>query len=151
MKKILVAVFVILFVVSVAFAAKSNKGTADEAKAMATKAVALIKSAGKAKAFAEFNNSKGAFIDRDLYIYVIDFKGVVLAHGANAKLIGKDLYDLKDADQKPFVKDIIAAAQAKGSGWSDYKWSNPTNKKVENKSSYFQKVDDVIVVCGIYK
>jgi signal transduction histidine kinase len=151
MKKILIAVLAILFIAGVAFAAKSSKGSAAEAKAMVVKAVKLIKEVGPAKAYAEFDNSKGAFIDRDLYIYVIDLKGKCLAHGTNPKLIDKELYDLKDADQKPFIKDMIAAAQAKGSGWSDYKWTNPVNKKVENKSSYFQKVDDIIVVCGIYK
>jgi signal transduction histidine kinase len=151
MKKILVVVLAFFFMTSIAFAAKAAKATQEEAKAMVTKAVALVKESGKAKAFAEFNNANGSFVDRDLYIYVVDMKGKVLAHGANAKLIGKDLYDLKDADQKPFVKEIIAVAASKGNGWVDYKWTNPTNKKVENKTAYFQKYEDIVIVCGAYK
>jgi cytochrome c len=151
MKNFLVAFLAVLFTAGLVFAAKADKGSADEAKAMVTKAVALIKAEGKEKAFAKFNDNKGAFVDRDLYIYIIDMKGKCLSHGTNAKLIGKDLYDLKDADQKQFIKDMLAVANAKGNGWSDYKWTNPTSKKVENKSSYFQKVEDFVVVCGIYK
>ena len=48
--------------------AAAEKGTAEEAVAMVKKAAALVKSSGKEKAFAEFNNPKGAFVDRDLYV-----------------------------------------------------------------------------------
>ncbi len=40
---------------------------------------------------------------------------------------------------------------SKGSGWIDYKWPNPVTKAVEQKSTYVEKVDDVVVGCGIYK
>jgi signal transduction histidine kinase len=46
---------------------------------------------------------------------------------------------------------MIDGATAKGSGWSDYKWTNPVTKKIDPKSTYFQKVDDVILGCGVYK
>ena len=126
-------------------------GTAQEAKGMVEKAVTFMKANGKGKAFAEFTNQKGQFIKEDLYIFVIDTKGVTLAHGGSPKLVGKDMSGLKDADGKMFIKELIDAANAKGNGWSDYKWTNPTSKKIEVKSTYFQKVDDVIFGCGIYK
>jgi cytochrome c len=133
-----------------AFAA-GDKGTADEATTLTKKAVAYLKANGKEKAFAEFSNPTGQFRDRDLYIFVIDFNGKSLAHGANAKLIDKNMADLKDADGKPFIKDFIEVAKSKGKGWVDYKWPNPTTKAIEAKSSYVEKADDFIVACGIYK
>jgi signal transduction histidine kinase len=151
MKK--VSVFVaIAFAFSLGLAAYVYAaGTAQEAKVMVEKAVTFMKANGKAKAFAEFTNQKGQFIKEDLYIFVIDTKGLTLAHGGSPKLVGKDMSGLKDADGKMFIKELIDAANAKGSGWSDYKWTNPTSKKIEVKSTYFQKVDDVIFGCGIYK
>jgi len=124
---------------------------AADATAMVKKAVSYIKEHGKEKALAEVNNPAGMFKKGELYIFVTDVQGKMLAHGVNAKLIGKDLIDLKDSDGKFFVKEYIDVAKAKGSGWSDYKWVNPTTKAIELKSTYVEKVDDLVVGCGIYK
>ena len=124
---------------------------AADATDMVKRAAGYIKEQGKDKAFAEFNNSSGMFKKGDLYIFVVDLQGKMLAHGANAKLIGKDLMDLKDSDGKFFVKEYIDLAKAKGNGWSDYKWVNPNTKAIEHKSTYVEKVNDVVVGCGIYK
>lgn len=132
-------------------ACAADRGSADEAVAMVRKAVAYIKENGKEKAFAEFNNPGGQFRDRDLYIFAEDLNGKMLAHGANPKLVGKVLIDLKDADGKFFVKSLIEVASGKNKGWVDYKWVNPATSAIEHKSSYVEKVDDFLVGCGIYK
>jgi cytochrome c len=46
---------------------------------------------------------------------------------------------------------MIEDAKTKGTGWSDYKWANPVTKKIDDKTTYFMKVDDVVLGCGIYK
>jgi signal transduction histidine kinase len=115
------------------------------------KGVAYIKANGKEKAFAEFTDTKGKFIDRDLYIFVVDFKGLTLAHGGNPKLVGKDMSELKDSDGKFFIKAFIELAKTKGSGWVDYKWQNPVTKNIEPKSTYIQRYEDYFLGCGIYK
>jgi signal transduction histidine kinase len=132
-------------------AASGDKGTANEATALVKRAVDYMKANGKEKAFAEFNNPKGQFIDRDLYIFVLDASGKMLAHGTNPKLLDKNLMDLKDADGKLFIKEFIDVANTKGKGWIDYKWPNPVSKAIEPKSTYIEKVGDVLVGCGIYK
>lgn len=152
MRKTIAAITTVLFAMLVNTAAfASEYGTAEEATAMVKKAVAYLKANGKDKAFAEFNNQSGQFRNRDLYIFVQDMKGKMLAHGGNDRLIGRDLIDLKDADGKFFVKSMIEIANGKGSGWVDYKWTNPTSKVIEPKSSYIEKADDMFVGCGIYK
>lgn len=152
MKKLfttIVSAFFALTFSATAFA--GDKGTADEAVAMVKKAVAYVKAHGKEKAFAEVDNPNGQFKDRDLYIFVVDFNGVVLAHGANPKLIGKNLTDLKDVDGKYFVKTYVDLAQTQGKGWTDFKWVNPVSKAIEPKSAYVEKVDGYLMGCGIYK
>jgi signal transduction histidine kinase len=140
-----------IFMFQSAASAATEKGTANEATALVKKAVDYMKANGKEKAFAEFNNPKGQFIDRDLYIFVFDLNGKTLAHGTNPKLLDKNLVDLKDADGKLFIKEFIDVANAKGKGWVDYKWPNPLTKAIEPKSTYIEKVGDVLVGCGIYK
>lgn len=130
-----------------------SKGTDKEAIAMVDKAVAHIKKVGRDKAFADFNNKSGPFTDRDLYVVVYDMKGKVLAHGANEKLIGKDVLELRDTDGKYFVKERVEM-MSKGpsaKGWQDYKFMNPVSKQIEPKQMYLQRLDDMIVGCGIYK
>ena len=136
------------------FAQKAaSKGTAAEAQAMVQKAIAHIKKVGREKAFADFDNKSGPFVDRDLYVVVYDMKGKVLAHGANEKMIGKDVIDLRDSDGKYFVKERVEM-MSKGpeaKGWQDYKFMNPTSRAIEPKSMYLQRYEDLIVGCGIYK
>jgi len=152
MKKLLIAVgigVIILGAQQIAFPAEF--GTKAEAEALVKKAIALIKAEGKEKAFAEINNPKGKFVDRDLYIFVYDMSGKCVAHGFNQKMIGKDLIEMKDPDGKYYVKERIEIAKTKGKGWQDYKFTNPVSKKIELKTAYIEKVDDLIVGCGVYR
>lgn len=132
-------------------AAADTHGTPEEAKAMVEKAATLITSDGQDKAFAVIDNPTGPFVDGDLYVFVTSFEGVTLAHGLNKALIGKNLLHVKDADGKLFVQAMIDVAKDKGEGWVDYKWPNPTSKKIEDKSSFIKRVGDTLVGCGIYK
>jgi cytochrome c len=129
----------------------ADVGTKDEATAMVKKAIGLIKTNGADKAYAEFSNPKGQFVDRDLYVVVYDMTGKCLAHGANAKMIGRDLIDNKDVDGKEFVKERVEMMKKQASGWQDYKFRNPTTNQIEPKAMYIERLNDVIVGCGIYK
>lgn len=137
---------------SVSFAASAEtKATTAEATAMVKKGVAFIKSSGKDKGYAEITNKKGQFTDRDLYLVVYGLDGVVMAHGANEKMVGKNLIGLKDIDGKEFVKERVEMGKAKSTFWQDYKFTNPETKKIEPKSMYCEKLDDTVVCGGIYK
>jgi len=152
MKKFFVAALMAFFLVGVTGVAFAGEyGTKAEAEAMVKKAVAYIKENGKEKAFAEFNNKKGKFVDRDLYIMVYDMNGKALAHGANQKMVGKDFIDMKDPDGVPYVKERIEIAKTKGKGWQEYKFTNPVTKQIEPKIVYLEKYEDMIVCCGAYK
>lgn len=129
----------------------ADHGSAAEATAMVKKAIEYIKANGKDKAYAEINNPKGMFRDRDLYVFVYDMKGVAQAHGANPKMLGKNLMELKDADGVLIVKSFLEIGNSKGRGWVDYKWPNPVSKAIEAKSTYIEKYEDVVVGSGIYK
>jgi len=131
--------------------AAAKRGTAAEAEAMVKKAIAMAKAKGNDAAFAEINNKNGQFTDRDLYVFVYDMGGKVAAHGLNPKMIGKELIDMKDADGKEFVKERVEIAKTKGSGWQDYKFTDPITKMIEHKRAYVERHGDLIFGCGIYK
>lgn len=153
MRKLALAVTTVFFALqplSPAFA-DDKPATREEAVAMVGKAVAHLTSAGRDKAFMDFDTKGGPFTDRDLYVVVYDLTGRCLAHGANPKLIGKDLSDAEDVDGKLYIKERMDLAKTNKSFWQDYKFTNPTSKKVEPKQMYCQ-VDQGLAVCaGIYK
>jgi cytochrome c len=153
MKKspLIAALIASLFASAAIAAAREGHATADEAKDMVKKGIAFIKANGKDKGYAEISNKGGQFTDRDLYLVVYGLDGVVRAHGANEKMVGKNLIDLKDVDGKPFVRERVELAQSKGTFWQDYKFTNPVSKKIEPKSMYCEKLEDVAVCGGIYK
>ena len=148
MAVLLVTGWVLVLGLNTALAA--DVGTKDEATAMVKKAIGFLKTNGADKAYAEISNPKGQFVDRDLYVVVYDMTGKCLAHGANPKMIGRDLIDNKDVDGKEFVKERVEMMKKQASGWQDYKFRNPTTNQIEPKAMYIERLNDVIVGCGVY-
>jgi signal transduction histidine kinase len=131
--------------------AAGEHATRDEAVAMVKKAVAYWKANGDDKTFAAITEKKGQFSDRDLYLVVYGLDGVVRAHGANEKMVGRNLMDLTDVDGKAFVKERVEMAQKQASFWQDYKFTDPVTKKIEPKQSYCERVDKNVLCGGVYK
>jgi cytochrome c len=152
MKRLAALVAVVLVLaLGVNLTMAADAGTKDEAVALVKKAIEYIKANGKDKGFEEISNPQGQFVDRDLYVVVYDMNGKCLAHGANAKMIGRDLIDNKDVDGKEFVKERVEMMKKAQTGWQDYKFRNPVTNQIEPKSMYIEHFEDVIVGCGIYK
>lgn len=145
--RFLTAVLICTFAI---FSHAADKGKPEEAQAMVKRAVDMIKKEGKDKALAEFNNPKGSFIDRDMYIFVIDQQGTMLAHGTIARIVNKNVLDMKDADGNFLFKTMLSETSKKNSAWVHYKWPNPATKAIEDKSTYLEKIGDLIVGCGVY-
>lgn len=156
MKKLFKTLMFALFALNLGGAATAGetRGTADEAIAMVKQAGAYIKDNGKDKAIATFNNPQGGFVKGDLYVFMFSTSGdgVALAHGQNAKIIGKNMLELRSADGIYFVKEFLKTANSvAGKGWVNYKWVNSVTKAMEDKSTYVERFGDVLVGVGIYK
>ena len=124
--KPLISAMAAMIVCAGAAAAADGAGK-DDAVAMVKKAVAFVKEQGAEKAYPEFTNKSGKFIDRDLYVVVYQLDG------------------------KLYVKERVELAAKQPSFWQDYKFVNPVSKKVEPKQMYCEKLDNTAVCAGIYK
>lgn len=132
--------------------ANAAQATPKEAIALVEKGAQFLKAHGKDELIKQVNAKNPAFVQGELYMTVRDIKtGVILANPVNFAIVGKDLLGVPDSDGKPFRREILDLANSKGSGWVDYRFQNPTTKKVEAKSSYIMKVGDVTLEAGIYK
>jgi cytochrome c len=146
-----IAAVALFAAVSFAPSHAAERGATQEAVALAQKAVAYYKANGKDKAFAEINNKTGQFVDRDMYVFVFNIDGIMLAHGANERMIGKQVLQLKDADGKVFGQEMQALVKAAKPGWIDYKWPNSVTQKIEPKTTYVEPVGELGFAVGIYK
>lgn len=127
-------------------------GSKDEAVAMVKRVQAEFKKDGPDATFtAVSDKSIKEYHDRDLYPFIYDMSGRCVAHGARPALIGKNLIDLKDQDGKFLIREMVTLSKGPGSGWIDYKWPNPISNKIEDKSSYVEKMGDYFVGVGVYK
>jgi cytochrome c len=152
MNKLFAVTAIALSVMTGSVWAAEGGATKEDAVAMVKKGVAAIKSGGADKTYAEFGDKANTtWHHHDLYLVVYGLDGVVRAHGANAKMVGKNLIELKDIDGKAFVKERVDMAKTHGTFWQDYKFTNPETKKIEPKSMYCEKLDDTVVCGGIYK
>lgn len=142
---LLTAGMLVLCMAGFAAAAASKTDAENNVK----RGIVFVKANGKERALAEFSNPKGQFVKGELYIYAVNLKGVVIAHGTNARLIGRSMYDLKDAKGKLFIQEILKIP--KSGGWVEYYWPNPVSKKIEQKIAYAETAGDIILICGVYK
>jgi methyl-accepting chemotaxis protein len=126
-------------------------GNAQEAMAMVRAGAAFARSHGRQALIDEVNKlGKGRFIDRDLYLMVVSDEVVFLAHGNNPRTLGLGPQS-KDVDGKPFVHEMVRLAKARPEGgWLEYKWAHPVTNQVLTKSTFVQRIGDVVVACGIY-
>jgi hypothetical protein len=123
----------------------------ENAEEWVEKAIVYYKNSGKKIALAEFSNPTGQFVQGELYLFVMNLKGTMLAHGVNERFVGQEFADLKDVDGKSFIKEMLETAKKEGSGWVTYKWYHPTIKEVLPKTVFYKKVDDMIICSGIYQ
>lgn len=154
MKSFKSALITVLFAVAATtVAAQDGRGTKDEAVAMANAAIAYVQKAGPEQAYKDFTASGGEWHKKDLYVFVNRGDGLTMAHGGNPKLVGKNMWDLKDQDGKLFIQDMHAVTSKGGSGWVDYSWVNPETKKIAPKAAFVRAIPgtDAYVGVGIYR
>lgn len=128
-------------------------GSKEEAVAMVQAAVAHVQKVGPDKAFKDFTEDRATWAKKDLYVMAYNYDGTCVGHGANPKLVGKNLNSLRDASGKHLIKEFTEVSKSKGSGWVDYEWAHPQTKKVEAKSTFAARLPnyDGWVGVGIYR
>jgi methyl-accepting chemotaxis protein len=128
-------------------------GTAEEAHAMVLRGVEYLKAHGKDAFLTEVNKlAKGQFIERDLYLMVLDVVSYkFIGHGINPRVLNFDSRGSKDPDNKLYMKDMIDMSKQTSEGWVEYKYNHPVTGEMKVKASFFARVGELVVACGAYK
>lgn len=130
-------------------AAAAERATAREARSLFEQAVKYMQDNGAERAFAAFNNQKGKFVRKDLYVFVIDDKGVYHASGAAPEaLVGLNVLDTTDAAGNPLFRQMIDATRQADEATVRYMWLNRVTNKIEPKVSYVRKIGHYVLGVG---
>ena len=132
--------------------ARYDLATPVEVRALLRQAQALYRTQGRAALLKAINDPQGGFHKGDLYAFVYDDNMTVLAHAQKPELVGRNQIDEKDwAGGTAFRREIQRLALSRGSGWVEYEYEDPANHQLEPKTTYLERVDDLILCAGVYK
>ncbi|MCC4781491.1 cache domain-containing protein [Vibrio lentus] len=119
------------------------------AKTLLAKAVVHVQKEGD-ESVKDFM-SDAEYIDGELYVFALGIDGQFLASGGSSMvLVGDSVLDTQDVYGNPFFREMITKAVHNGFGEVKYHWTNPTDRMGEPKTTFFERVGDVIVAVGYY-
>lgn len=123
-----------------------------DVRQIAVKAAALVKDDGIEAARKAFDTD-GEFKHGEIYVNVVSDNGIRLIYPPAPAGENIDVIDAQDVDGKYLIKDILDLAKTKGEGWTTYRWTNPTTKKLAEKTTYVKSVPErgCVVYVGIYE
>lgn len=87
----------------------------------------------------------------DGYFFVYDAQGTVLMHSRQPELVGRNLWDLHDAQGRPTIQQLLDKARH-GGGYVEYLWRKPSNGQLAPKLGYVVMLQpwDWMVGTGLY-
>lgn len=141
----------LLLILGSSLASAAEHATPREARALFDQAVKYLQANGTEKAWAAFNDRKGPFVKKDLYVYVIDRQGTYVANGAAPdSLIGLKVLDSVDAAGTPLFRQMIAVTDKQDEARIRYVWLNRKSNHVEPKVAWVHREGEYIVGVGYY-
>ena len=150
-RRVLVSAFLAVALSSVAFAQnQTGSGSAADAKAMLEKAITALK-ADPAAALAKFNDAKGPFRDRDLYVFCFDMGTAKITTHVNPAVIGTDGRAAKEKDGTPFGQKLYDAAVEGKINTVSYNFPRPGSTEPVPKEAYVTRVGNQGCAVGYYK
>jgi hypothetical protein len=111
--------------------------------ALIEKAAAHLKKVGPQRAFDDFDDKNGAFVQGEYYIAAFDMNGVRTAVGIAPNKRGERARTIWWNDLAPIVR--------KGKGWFDYPHITPGTRQFRWKSAYVERVGEYLLLCGFYR
>ncbi|TKC92322.1 chemotaxis protein [Trinickia terrae] len=130
---------------------KLRQGCADEARTLVERAAQLIASAGAAAAIQRFHRRDGGFVDRDLFIIVLDRRGWFRAFGADPAKAGKPAVAAPGVNIEELNGKTFECAD-RGGGWIEFRSLHPATRVPVDKMAYILPAGpELVVMCSVNK
>lgn len=122
-----------LYIVGTGFYPESPAYTIEN---MVKEAVYYLERKGLQEAIDRINNPIGYFVQGDLYLWMYDLQGNMMANGGHFALVGQNVWDWKDEDGRYINRHMINEAADKGEVFVDYK------ERGADKRAFIKRVQD---------
>jgi cytochrome c len=115
-------------------------------------AAKLFQEKGKDYAIRLLNTTSGPFRKGEIYVFAMNFDGVMLAHAANRDLVGLSQATMRDGKGDLLFPPMVGVAKNPGSGWTEYYWLRHGEKEPTLKRTYIKRVpgEDILLGAGFY-
>jgi two-component system NarL family sensor kinase len=106
--------------------------------ALASHSIAHLTNSGKSDAATKDEAKRilsSLSFGNDGYFFVYDYQGNNLMHPRQPELVGRNLWDMRDANGEPTIQRLLAKARS-GGGLQRYMWAKPSSSKTAPKLGY---------------
>ncbi len=119
------------------------------AVAMVDVAAAHIGSDGIVSLIDAVNNKDERYLDGDLYMFILNVGGTVVASAAFPDTVDQNPNEATDLDGNAFLGNLVADSRSNPDGiWFSYRWKTPGGA-VGEKSSWLRFVDGHVLGAGV--
>lgn len=115
------------------------------AQALAERAAVHLRTVGPTKALPDFMDRGAGFMTGDLYVWVFDLNGVMVANGRYPQYVGSQI-----GGRDTLGNAIVDRALREKKGWVEYRWYSPCTGQMSPKVAYFVRVGKYVVGAGAY-
>lgn len=130
---------------------RAENSAAEHAQEMVARALAYLDEHGAAALAEKINADAPEFRDGEIYVFVLDHEGTIVAHPIYPDMVGMTAEQVKDPEGNIFITGLVEAATGDpDGGWAHYRWVNPMTGEAADKSSWVVMRDHHIVGSGIY-
>ncbi len=91
------------------------------------------------------------WVERDLYVFVLDFRGNIWVNGAFPQAIGTNAMGAIDPEGRLYIVEMLTLAAKAGEGWVEYRWISPCDGAERPKHTFFRRVGPFVVAVGAYR
>ncbi len=126
------------------------KGGVDDVVSLVNKTVALMKEQGASEAFRQIMDPAGGFIKGELYVFVLNLNGTIVANGDGPESVGSSAFMARDQNGIYFIQKMLKQAFANGRGWVKYHWYSPCTGEMASKQVFFKRIGGFVVGAGFY-
>ena len=127
-----------------------RQGCADEARELCERAAVAVQREGLDAAVRRFHDPKGGFIDRDLFVIVLDARHHFLAFGADPTKANKPAVAAPGVDIADLSRRTLATAAA-GGGWVEFRGIHPITRQPVEKMAYVRPAGELAVLVSVNK
>ncbi|KKP35980.1 MAG: hypothetical protein UR26_C0001G0024 [candidate division TM6 bacterium GW2011_GWF2_32_72] len=114
---------------------------------LVTQGVKYFNANGKTKTQNLISYPLGRFVEGDLFLFLLDFNGVCWGNGKSIGLIGKNLINEKDSNNKLYIQEFIQSLKVNKFDWISYSINEDPKEAFLVKITDAQTKQDYILGC----